>query len=151
MQEPLWCVSLYTLYFSIGVDFKTRSVDLGSKKYKLQIWDTAGQERYNTIRKNFYRGAKVSWWTHLRVVTANFLIYVLGSGGGLRHYQSGQLHQSYEMVGRHIRGTCIGDYYPRCTYLWYVFQPSRKIGEAVLTGNVVNHHHSLIHKLRSLP
>jgi GTPase SAR1 family protein len=45
------------------VDFKTRSVELGKKKYKLQIWDTAGQERYNTIRKNFYRGAKVSYDT----------------------------------------------------------------------------------------
>lgn len=43
-----------------GVDFKTRKVELNNKTYKLQIWDTAGQERYNTIRKNFYRGAKVS-------------------------------------------------------------------------------------------
>lgn len=43
-----------------GVDFKTRAVEIGPRKYKLQIWDTAGQERYNTIRKNFYRGAKVS-------------------------------------------------------------------------------------------
>jgi GTPase SAR1 family protein len=31
-----------------------------NKVFKLQIWDTAGQERYNTIRKNFYRGARVS-------------------------------------------------------------------------------------------
>ena len=42
-----------------GVDFKTKKVVDGNKCYKLQIWDTAGQERYNTIRKNFYRGAKV--------------------------------------------------------------------------------------------
>lgn len=34
-------------------------VDVGEKRFKLQIWDTAGQERYNTIRKGFYRGAKV--------------------------------------------------------------------------------------------
>ena len=49
-----------TFFFLAGVDFKTRTVDLGLKKYKLQIWDTAGQERYNSIRKNFYRGAKVT-------------------------------------------------------------------------------------------
>ena len=42
-----------------GVDFKTKTVELGNRRFKLQIWDTAGQERYNTIRKNFYRGAKV--------------------------------------------------------------------------------------------
>ena len=43
-----------------GVDFKTKRVEMNNKVFKLQIWDTAGQERYNTIRKNFYRGAKVS-------------------------------------------------------------------------------------------
>ena len=42
-----------------GVDFKTKTVDVGQKRFKLQIWDTAGQERYNTIRRGFYRGAKV--------------------------------------------------------------------------------------------
>ena len=41
-----------------GVDFKTKTVEMGRKCYKLQIWDTAGQERYHTIRSNFYRGAK---------------------------------------------------------------------------------------------
>ncbi len=45
--------------FHTGVDFKTKSIDVGPKRFKLQIWDTAGQERYNTIRKGFYRGAKV--------------------------------------------------------------------------------------------
>ncbi|KAL5469360.1 hypothetical protein EMCRGX_G030610 [Ephydatia muelleri] len=43
---------------TVGVDFKTKIVPVGSKRYKLQLWDTAGQERYNTIRKGFYRGAK---------------------------------------------------------------------------------------------
>ena len=41
------------------MDFKTKTVEINNKKYKLQVWDTAGQERYNTIRKGFYRGAKV--------------------------------------------------------------------------------------------
>lgn len=28
---------------TIGIDFKTYSVDVGTKMYSLQIWDTAGQ------------------------------------------------------------------------------------------------------------
>ena len=59
MEPPQGTPALILCPLRTGVDFKTRSVALGDKKYKLQIWDTAGQERYNTIRKNFYRGAKV--------------------------------------------------------------------------------------------
>ena len=42
---------------SIGVDFKSKDIELGSKKIKLQIWDTAGHERYRTITQSYYRGA----------------------------------------------------------------------------------------------
>ena len=45
---------------SVGVDFKSKVVVSNSKRYKLQLWDTAGQERYNSLRRGFYRGAKVS-------------------------------------------------------------------------------------------
>eukprot|EP01105_Mastigella_eilhardi_P004672 TRINITY_DN1624_c0_g1_i1.p1 TRINITY_DN1624_c0_g1~~TRINITY_DN1624_c0_g1_i1.p1 ORF type:complete len:118 (-),score=1.74 TRINITY_DN1624_c0_g1_i1:520-873(-) len=30
---------------TIGIDFKTRAVELDGQRIKLQIWDTAGQER----------------------------------------------------------------------------------------------------------
>lgn len=43
----------------IGVDFKTKIVTHKDKRYKLQLWDTAGQERYDSLRRGFYRGAKV--------------------------------------------------------------------------------------------
>lgn len=43
----------------IGVDFKSKIVEEGNKVYKLQLWDTAGQERYDSLRRGFYRGAKV--------------------------------------------------------------------------------------------
>ena len=43
-----------------GVDFKSKVLEEGTKRYKLQLWDTAGQERYNSLRRGFYRGAKVS-------------------------------------------------------------------------------------------
>lgn len=49
---------MYT-YIHIGVDFKSKIVEDGDKRYKLQLWDTAGQERYDSLRRGFYRGAKV--------------------------------------------------------------------------------------------
>ncbi|KAL4605602.1 hypothetical protein ACB092_09G041400 [Castanea dentata] len=42
---------------TIGIDFKIRTVELDSKRIKLQIWDTAGQERFRTITTAYYRGA----------------------------------------------------------------------------------------------
>jgi GTPase SAR1 family protein len=42
---------------TIGIDFKIRTIDLDSKRVKLQIWDTAGQERFRTITTAYYRGA----------------------------------------------------------------------------------------------
>lgn len=46
--------------YASGVDFKTKTIILDDgKKLKLQLWDTAGQERFDSLRKGFYRGAKV--------------------------------------------------------------------------------------------
>jgi len=42
---------------TIGVDFKTRNINIDGKNIKLQIWDTAGQERFRTITSSYYRGA----------------------------------------------------------------------------------------------
>lgn len=45
------------LFYVAGIDFKIRTIELDSKKIKLQIWDTAGQERFRTITTAYYRGA----------------------------------------------------------------------------------------------
>ena len=42
---------------TIGVEFATKSIEVGSKIIKAQIWDTAGQERYRAITSAYYRGA----------------------------------------------------------------------------------------------
>ena len=41
---------------TIGVDFRTRTVDINDEKMKLQIWDTAHQERFQAITRSYYRG-----------------------------------------------------------------------------------------------
>ncbi|KAM3147056.1 hypothetical protein pb186bvf_000772 [Paramecium bursaria] len=45
-------------YNTIGVDFKTKSIQIGEHNVKLQIWDTAGQDRFRTITCSYYRGAQ---------------------------------------------------------------------------------------------
>ncbi|RID45689.1 hypothetical protein BRARA_I02394 [Brassica rapa] len=40
-----------------GIDFKIRTIELDTKRIKLQIWDTAGQEHFRTITAAYYRGA----------------------------------------------------------------------------------------------
>jgi Ras-related protein Rab-4B len=42
---------------TIGVEFGSKILQIGSNKVKLQIWDTAGQERFRSVTKSYYRGA----------------------------------------------------------------------------------------------
>eukprot|EP00040_Diaphanoeca_grandis_P022497 m.120910 g.120910 ORF g.120910 m.120910 type:complete len:204 (-) comp28839_c2_seq1:163-774(-) len=42
---------------TIGVDFKSKIVNIDGNKVKLTIWDTAGQERFRTLTASYYRGA----------------------------------------------------------------------------------------------
>lgn len=43
---------------TIGIDSKSKLIDLDGFKVKLQIWDTAGQERFRTLTSAYYRGAQ---------------------------------------------------------------------------------------------
>ena len=45
------------LVSKVGIDFKTKTVDVDGKRIRLQIWDTAGQERFKTITQTYFRGA----------------------------------------------------------------------------------------------
>ena len=42
---------------SIGVDFKTRQIEINNRLIKLQIWDTAGHEKFRTITTSYYKSA----------------------------------------------------------------------------------------------
>jgi len=46
------------LSLTIGVDFKTKTVDIDGVNVKLAIWDTAGQERFRTLTPSYYRDAQ---------------------------------------------------------------------------------------------
>lgn len=42
---------------TIGVEFSSKTVNIGEKRCKLQLWDTAGQERFRSVTRSYYRGA----------------------------------------------------------------------------------------------
>eukprot|EP00928_Gymnodinium_smaydae_P031158 TRINITY_DN22960_c0_g1_i1.p1 TRINITY_DN22960_c0_g1~~TRINITY_DN22960_c0_g1_i1.p1 ORF type:complete len:364 (+),score=51.84 TRINITY_DN22960_c0_g1_i1:106-1197(+) len=42
---------------TVGVEFGSRTVEIGNKLIKLQCWDTAGQDRFRSIVRSYYRGA----------------------------------------------------------------------------------------------
>jgi len=42
---------------TIGIDYKTKDVNINGKSIKLKIWDTAGQERFRNITQQYYKGA----------------------------------------------------------------------------------------------
>ena len=43
---------------SIGVDFKTKQLEIDDQYIKLQIWDTAGHEKFRTITTSYYKSAQ---------------------------------------------------------------------------------------------
>lgn len=43
---------------TIGVDYKTISVDANEHVVKFLLWDTAGQEKFRSLCRNYYRGAQ---------------------------------------------------------------------------------------------
>jgi small GTP-binding protein len=46
-----------TALSTIGVDFKSKDVQIEGVAYRIQIWDTAGQERFRNITEAYYRKA----------------------------------------------------------------------------------------------
>lgn len=42
---------------TVGVEFKTYTIQLNDELVKLNIWDTAGQERFRSISKSYFRNA----------------------------------------------------------------------------------------------
>ena len=45
----------FSTYTTIGIDFVSKEVKIGSDKVPVKIWDTAGQDRFHTITHTFYK------------------------------------------------------------------------------------------------
>ncbi|GAB1314312.1 Ras-protein Rab-18 [Madurella fahalii] len=41
---------------TIGIDFKSKTLSVRGKPYRVTLYDTAGQERFRTLSTSFYRG-----------------------------------------------------------------------------------------------
>lgn len=54
-----WTEDEFNLQFvcTIGIDFRSKFLELDEQRYKVQIWDTAGQERFRVIARAYYRGS----------------------------------------------------------------------------------------------
>ena len=42
---------------TIGLESKTKTIDIRGLKAKLQIWDTAGQEKFNSLSKQYFQNS----------------------------------------------------------------------------------------------
>ncbi|KAJ3432099.1 rab2a [Anaeramoeba flamelloides] len=42
---------------TIGIEFSTKILNIGTEQVKIQIWDTAGQEKFRAVTRSYYRGA----------------------------------------------------------------------------------------------
>lgn len=42
---------------TIGMDFQSKTVQVGDRSVRLQLWDTAGQERFRSLVKSYIRDA----------------------------------------------------------------------------------------------
>lgn len=42
---------------TIGLDYRTKDINIDNKVITIAIWDTAGQEKFKCITKSFYKGA----------------------------------------------------------------------------------------------
>ncbi|CAE6431534.1 unnamed protein product [Rhizoctonia solani] len=58
---------------TIGVEFSSRTINIGEKRVKLQLWDTAGQERFRSVTRSYYRGAAACLLVYDITSRASFL------------------------------------------------------------------------------
>ena len=86
---------------TIGVDFKTKIIDVDGIKYKIKIWDTAGQERFRSITRTYYKQGDAiliifdvsnyesfhdldGWLQEIREVNDTSCIFIIGHKADLK-------------------------------------------------------------------
>ncbi|CAE6499652.1 unnamed protein product [Rhizoctonia solani] len=78
VQDPTANALLFLLVkehsqHTIGVEFSSRTINIGEKRVKLQLWDTAGQERFRSVTRSYYRGAAACLLVYDITSRASFL------------------------------------------------------------------------------
>ena len=55
-----WTLDTFSpsLVSTVGVNFKSRKVNLSGELMQVQVWDTAGQEQFHKITTSYYKGAQ---------------------------------------------------------------------------------------------
>eukprot|EP00727_Mastigamoeba_balamuthi_P010610 m51a1_g6171 putative ras gtpase rab11 (210) ;mRNA; r:7106-8045 len=87
---------------TVGVEFATRTLEIGDAVVKAQIWDTAGQERFRAITNAYYRGSHGAllvysvasrqsfdnveqWLREVRENAPTVVVMLVGNKSDLRH------------------------------------------------------------------
>ena len=104
---------------TIGVEFGSRTVNLGGMTVKLQIWDTAGQESFRSITRSYYRGAAgallvydicrretflhlTSWLEDARQhASPNMTIMLIGNKSDLDHMRAVSYEEGQDFAREH--------------------------------------------------
>ncbi|CAI5953662.1 unnamed protein product [Closterium sp. NIES-64] len=103
---------------TIGVEFRSKTMEIDNKEIKAQIWDTSGQERYRAVTSVYYRGAlgallvydisrrssfdNISQW--LREVRSqgdnNLVVMLVGNKTDLAHLRAVPTEKGLELAER---------------------------------------------------
>lgn len=53
-----WTLDTFSpsLTSTVGVNFKSKKIDLHGEIIQVQVWDTAGQEQFHKITTSYYKG-----------------------------------------------------------------------------------------------
>ena len=103
---------------TIGVEFRTRTMEVGNKLIKLQIWDTAGQERYRAITHAYYRGAHgvilvydvtsiesfnhlSKWLEEIKYHATNAKLIIIGNKIDMKHLRMVRMEDAVEFAKKH--------------------------------------------------
>ncbi|XP_055842043.1 ras-related protein Rab-18 [Episyrphus balteatus] len=83
---------------TIGVDFKTKLMNIDGVEFKLAIWDTAGAERFRSLTPSFYRNAKCA-----------ILVYDITSRESLQKLESWLLELENYSNNRNVPTMVVGN------------------------------------------
>lgn len=98
---------------TIGVEFYSKTISVQQKTIKIQLWDTSGQEIFNSITRQYYRGADLiliaydvtnretlnnieKWWEDVSKTTCDCIICLVGTKIDARKNGVAFNHVSFE-------------------------------------------------------